>query len=329
MSRRPVAVLDANALIPIRLASTLLWLAEAGLFQPLWSDRILEEVERNLPKLGLDPQKAARRVASMRDAFGGEALVDGFDELICEMTCHPKDAHVLAAAVHDEADVLVTFNLKDFPAESTGPHGVEVLHPDSFLLQLLNELPTSVIEALEAGVHDLRKPPETMDGWLAGIATIVPMFANLAADAMRHPLAALSPIPALTVADDDAAAASFGELGDVTNPAQVAALWWAGLLGDLEIAKSLTYDPAAWDDYQWAIEHLEQRSLASKVIPAVDAPDRVAFMRFIPEVAQPSQAFQPFVAPMTFLTLIRLDDGTWRVWGLGPALLPAAEIIGR
>lgn len=39
-----VAVLDACALVPIRLATTLLWLAEAGIFEMLWSDRILDEV---------------------------------------------------------------------------------------------------------------------------------------------------------------------------------------------------------------------------------------------------------------------------------------------
>lgn len=67
---RPVAVLDACALIPIRLATTLLWLAEAGLFQPLWSDTILDEVQRNLPKVHVDPGTAARRVGMMRNAFG-------------------------------------------------------------------------------------------------------------------------------------------------------------------------------------------------------------------------------------------------------------------
>lgn len=77
-----VAVLDACALIPIRLATTLLWLAEAGVFELLWSDQMLDEVQRNLPKLGISEEKAAHRVSTMREAFGEAALVDDFDHLI-------------------------------------------------------------------------------------------------------------------------------------------------------------------------------------------------------------------------------------------------------
>src|SRR5699024_5984710 len=114
-----VAVLDACALVPIRLATTLLWLAEAGSCELLWSDRILDEVQRNLPKLGISQEKAVHRVRTMRGAFGEAALVDDFDHLITDMTCDPKDRHVLAAAVRGKADTLVTFNLKDFPSDST------------------------------------------------------------------------------------------------------------------------------------------------------------------------------------------------------------------
>lgn len=113
--RNHTAVLDACALVPIRLATTLLWLGEARHFDPLWSHQILEEVERNLPKLGLIEERATHRVQTMRKAFGAAALVDDFEHLIEEMTCYPKDRHVLAAAVCTEANSLVTFNLKDFP----------------------------------------------------------------------------------------------------------------------------------------------------------------------------------------------------------------------
>jgi len=119
----PVVVLDACVLVPIRLATTLLWLAEAGLFQPLWSEPILDEVQRNLPKVAVAPEQADRRVAMMREAFGAEALIDGFDDLIDQMRCDPKDRHVLAAAVRGGADTVVTFNLKDFPDEAGAPLG--------------------------------------------------------------------------------------------------------------------------------------------------------------------------------------------------------------
>lgn len=133
----PTAVLDACVLVPIRLATTLLWLAEAGVFEVLWSDAILDEVERNLPKVGVSTERAARRVGMMREAFGAAALVDDFEHLIPDMGCDAKDRHVLAAAVRGGADTLVTFNLKDFPSESTAGHGIEVVHPDLFLVRLL------------------------------------------------------------------------------------------------------------------------------------------------------------------------------------------------
>ncbi|CAM2921607.1 hypothetical protein [Skermania piniformis] len=168
-----------------------------------------------------------------------------------------------------------------------------------------------------------------MGGWLAHLTPTVSIFANLAADALREPPGSVSPVPAMVRSDEEAAARAMGEPGDLTNPAQVAVLWYSGLLGDLAAARALTYAPAAWGDYRWAIDHVERRSLASKVIPAVDAPDRIAFMRFVPQVAQSSRVFQAFVTAATFITLLRLDDGSWRVWGLGPRMPPALEIIGE
>lgn len=327
-----VAVLDACALIPIRLATTLLWLAEAGVFELLWSDQILDEVQRNLPKLGISGEKAAHRVRTMREAFGEAALVDDFDHLIPDMTCDPKDRHVLAAAVRAEADTLVTFNLKDFPPDSTSGWQVDAIHPDTFLTGLLAEDPIGVVEALIRGCTDLRNPAQTATEFLASLPATVPIFANLAADQIRSrdesPDEPSSPITALVSADQDEAVAAFGEAGDLTDPAQVALQWWTVLDEEPDVARGLTFVPRAWGDYQWAIDMLADKSLASRVIRAVDEPDRIAFMRFIPEVAATAQAFAAYATTVTFLILVRLDDRTWRVWGLGPALLAAKDIVG-
>ena len=46
------------------------------------------------------------------------------------------DLHVLAAAIEGEADVIVTGNLRDFPADRLAPHGLTAQHPDAFIADL-------------------------------------------------------------------------------------------------------------------------------------------------------------------------------------------------
>ena len=325
----PTALLDACVMIPIRLTTTLLWLAEAGLFEALWSDAILDEVERNLPKVGISSDKAAHRVGMMRDAFGAAALVDDFEDLISDMGCDFKDRHVLAAAVRGEASTLVTFNLKDFPLESTEVHELEVVHPDLFLVRLLAERPDEVVAALERGTAALSKPPQTLREFLVSLTPTVPMFANMVADVAANPRESRSPLPALVGADETEAFATFGDLGDFTNPAQVALAWWAGILQNLDKARELTFDPSAWGDFKWAIDLLAGKSLASKAIPSVDAPLHLVFMRFFPEVAATSQVFATYNAPGTIVVLVRIEDGTWRVWGLGSGMPAARDVLGE
>jgi hypothetical protein len=71
---------------------------------PLWSDHVLEELRRNLIKAGAKREAVEHRLGQMATYFP-DARVTGYEQLIGSMTNHPKDRHVLAAAVAGRADV--------------------------------------------------------------------------------------------------------------------------------------------------------------------------------------------------------------------------------
>lgn len=162
------ALLDANVLVPNLLRDTLLRIAERGLYRPLWSADILDETRRNVLRLrpDVDQGRLQRTFDTMNQAFE-DAMVTGYQPLIDSMTNHPKDRHVLAAAVVGRADTIVTFNLKDFPAASATPYEIEVQHPDIFLTHQHDLAPAVVSEFLEEQSGDTRRPhltvPELLD----------------------------------------------------------------------------------------------------------------------------------------------------------------------
>ncbi len=128
------------------VADTLLRLAEPpALYEPRWTDEILAEVTRTLVvRFGKTQENALYREAAMRDFFR-DSLVENYEPLIEGLTNHPKDRHVLAAAVACRADYLVTFNLKHFPSRSAGTHEVTVIGPSTFLKQLA-DMDRAVVE---------------------------------------------------------------------------------------------------------------------------------------------------------------------------------------
>ena len=154
------AVLDTCVLYPAHLRDTLLRLAERGLYLPLWSEDILNELTDNLNER-IEPESVERLSVEMHRSFP-EAEVTGYKPLIESMECDPKDRHVLATAVRAEAGALVTFNIRDFPETSTRHGMVEVIHPSDFLLDLLDLAPNTVIKELQIQVETNRSHPRTL-----------------------------------------------------------------------------------------------------------------------------------------------------------------------
>jgi hypothetical protein len=126
----PLAVLDADVLFPFQLRNLLLHLAVEACFEPLWSDEIIAEFLRALrDDAGLSEPQRTHLSEQMRryfaDAYGGgyAGAADGLrlpDE---------GDRHVIALAIHYEAELIVTRNLRHFPADVLHPIGIEAVSP--------------------------------------------------------------------------------------------------------------------------------------------------------------------------------------------------------
>jgi predicted nucleic acid-binding protein len=178
-----VALLDANVLWSAAVWDTLLLAVEHDLFRPAWSERILDEMARNLKskRPDLDPARIDRTVSLMLAHFP-EAVVSDYDKLIPGLQVHESDRHVLAAAVRGRASVIVTWNRAHFPERACLPHGVDVQDPDEFLCRLWDaDYPEMVLVLREQAEH-LANPPLTALQVVDVLGRSVPRFAARVTD---------------------------------------------------------------------------------------------------------------------------------------------------
>lgn len=145
------AVLDACVIFPPVMRDVLLTVAARGLYQPLWSARILEEWARAARRHRQEDM--ARNLGHAMNAQFPAALVPERQGL--EARLHlpdPDDVHVLAAAITGSADIIITMNASDFPQHILRAEGVERREPDGFLWELWSHHPDIVGDAV-AQVH--------------------------------------------------------------------------------------------------------------------------------------------------------------------------------
>ena len=182
---RFTVVYAACVLYPAPLRDLLMRLALTDLYRARWSEQIHDEwinaVLRNRHDLS---REQLERTRSLMNAYVRDALVDGHQSLIPALELpDPDDRHVLAAAIKCGADLILTFNLDDFPDEVLTRYGLGACHPDPFLVDQLNLDAERVCMAMRQHRASLKNPPKTVEEYLV---TLEEQGLNRFSHAVRH-----------------------------------------------------------------------------------------------------------------------------------------------
>ena len=156
---KPNILFDANVLYSGLVRDLLMRLALTGNFQAKWTDAIQDEWIRNLSQNRRDlPRANHENVRRLMDEALPDARVTAYEHLIPTLNLpDPDDRHVLAAAIHCQATIVVTFNLKDFPLSALAPFGIIAQHPAEFAIDLLDQFPDDVLGVVKGQRVSLRK----------------------------------------------------------------------------------------------------------------------------------------------------------------------------
>jgi len=162
------ALYDACVLYPAPLRDFLMQLALTDLFRAKWSNLIHDEWINNLledrPALTREKLERTRR---LMNSHVRDCLVENFELLIPSIKLPDlNDRHVVAAAIVSRTDVIVTYNLRDFPKDALAPYGLEAQHPDTFIRHLIDLSSEMVYRAAQTCHQRLRNPPKSLDEFL-------------------------------------------------------------------------------------------------------------------------------------------------------------------
>lgn len=159
-----VVVYDAGAIYPNAQRDLLIRIAQHGLVQAKWTTEILDEM--TAARLRKNPQLEQAKLELLRDrmiAAVADCLVTGYEPLVDTLKLpDPDDRHVLAAAIKAGAQVIVTTNLKDFPADYLNQWSIEAKSPDDFVLDQLGIDDRVVFSCVQAIANSRARPPKTL-----------------------------------------------------------------------------------------------------------------------------------------------------------------------
>lgn len=174
---RLVAALGADVLVPILSCDFLLTEFDLGLYEPVVSVEVLDEVERNLPAdfPHLDPAAIRRRVGQMRDALEGHLVDPGSFDGVPD-AINPKDRHVIAAALAGEATFVVSNDMKLRAETETADIGLLAMGADDFAAYLWELMPDDVGEVISGLVAKRSKRPVTTEELMEALRSSFPRW---------------------------------------------------------------------------------------------------------------------------------------------------------
>lgn len=158
-SVRFICVLDTNVFYPLWIRDLLLWFAYHELYTPKWSKHIFDEWLDVMIRKGISRDEATKRTEKVNSAFP-DALVKNYEPLIDTLKLpDTKDRHVLAAAIKTNASLIVTNNLKDFPADYLTDFGLSAKSADDFFTDIIDLNHEASLKAFRDLVLAKKKPP--------------------------------------------------------------------------------------------------------------------------------------------------------------------------
>lgn len=157
-------VYDACVLYPAPMRDLLIELPMTRTFQARWTDQIHQEWIRNLAKNRPEIADRSNRTKELMNKAVPDCLVQNYESLIDGLNLpDPDDRHVLAAAIRCGASVIVTSNLKDFPADYLAGFEIEAQHPDEFVSNQFDLNQPVFCDAMKRIRQRLKNPPITVE----------------------------------------------------------------------------------------------------------------------------------------------------------------------
>src|ERR1041384_2340454 len=151
-----------------------MWLAVTRTYEPRWTVEIHAEWMRNVlsdhPNLRLEHLERTR---NLMDRVNPRCLVGGYERLISDLNSpDANDRHVLAAAIEAGASVIVTFNLRDFPPPALAAYRVRTMHPDTFLVKVLDQNRARFLRGIRQHRASLKNPTKTVEEYLSTLRAL-------------------------------------------------------------------------------------------------------------------------------------------------------------